>query len=244
MNKNVILFLHGGPGLSSSYFGKWFDSLKYKYDLYFYDQIYQDKGLGVMHTLYLQLLETVEKLKEKYTDIILYCHSWSNLILLKSVQYNKNILNYFKKIIFSNPSSICWEKFSEFSNKLFNRVPSDSLTQIEHIEDSVKLMYAVLPYYVGNVSNVPDLYFDKYDTSAYDLVEKELINFDFTQECSYLDSSICYSIYCENDIEKVDDSQSLANQTQMFLFKKAGHFPFAEYNDSYIQFLLKNILDN
>lgn len=243
MNKksSVILFLHGGPGLDSSYLKSWFDDLRDDYDLYFYNQDYESHGNGILYNLYIQLLNHVNKLRSEYNDIILFCHSWSNIILLKSIEYDPNIIENFSKVIFANPSSICWDKFQEFGDKLFSRIPPNQAEQIMQCKTGLEIMKLALPYYVGNPNKVPLIHFETYDDMAFEKVSEELENFDLSAYCNKLSSDYCFTIYCENDIENIDDSMCLANNSKVFMFNKAGHFPFAEYNQEYMN-LLKDIL--
>ncbi len=242
MKNKVIVFMHGGPGLTSSYLYNWFDSLKNDYDLHFYNQEYADRGLGIMYSLSEQLKSELFQLKDTYSEIILLCHSWANLILLNSIRLDHEILKKVSKIIFSNPSSLKWESFNEFGSKLIKRIPENKVNSIISTTDGIEYMNKLLPYYVGDPNKVPPIVFDKYDMEAYDLVESELKGFNFTSECRLLNQDFCYSIYCDNDIETIDDSRELAENTKSFRFPYAGHFPFAEFNKEFISLLREKIL--
>lgn len=240
---SVILFLHGGPGLDSSYLKGWFDSLSPDYNLYFYDQDYRNHNEGILYNLYLQLLEHVNNLQKTYQEIVLFCHSWSNIILLKSLEFDPFFLANFSKVIFVNPSSVCWEKFQAFADKLFSRIPSDVIANIMQCKTGLELIRSTLPYYVGCPNHVPPISFEVYDDDAFDKVALELENFDLSAQCNKLSPANSFTIYCENDIESIDDSLCLAENSTVFTFAKAGHFPFAEYNEEFIE-LLKNILND
>ncbi len=245
MKNSVILFLHGGPGLSSSYFGHCFDELKSTYDLFFYDQNYnKSDNDSILETLVDQFINIYIDMKSKYEEIVIYSHSWGDFILLKAAPIIQSSYNWekVKRIIISNPADLSWDKYEASGERLFDGASEEEINSIISCEDGIQMMNLALPYYVGDKYNIPSLEFDRYDLEAYEALEAEMMDYDLTDNVNSLPLSITSTIYCEKDFETKDGSMALANNTQVFLFQESGHFPFAEKNEPYIN-LIRNILE-
>lgn len=240
----AILFIHGGPGLSSSYFKGWFNDLEDNYDLIFYDQNYNiHKGLSITTALCRELKSKLLITSQQYDEIVVFAHSWGVYILLKSIEDMKG-QSYWKKInkfILTNPSDTDWANFCESGDKLFAKMSEEEMNKISSCVDGVELMKLAMPYYVGSISNVPDIEIDRYDMEAYDRISEEMEYYNVTDLVKLLPSDRTYTIYCENDFESITGSPELGQNTIVFHFSKAGHFPFAEYQEEYMK-LIKEIL--
>ena len=246
INKKIsIFFVHGGPGLSSSCFQGWFEPLEEKYDLIFYDQNYDvPNGISIIESLCRELRNKVLMTAQNYDEIIVYAHSWGVYLLLKSVE-NMMKQPYWKKIskfILSNPSDTNWNYFCESGNRLFARMPKEVINKISICNDGLNLMKMAMPYYVGDCNNVPEIRIDRYDMVAYERISEEMENYDVGKLTKLLPINRTYTIYCENDFENIAGSPELAENSIVIEFPKAGHFPFAEYQDAYMR-VLKEILD-
>lgn len=243
---SAIFFIHGGPGLSSSCFQGWFEQLKGKYDLIFYDQTYSvSKDISIIDSLCRELKNKIFIAAQKYNEIIVFVHSWGVYLFLKSIEsmikqpYWKKI----SKVILSNPSDTNWNYFGESGERLFAKMPQEIIERISACNDGLELMKMALPYYVGDSNNVPEIKIDRYDMEAYNRISEEMENYDVGELARLLPASRTYTIYCDNDFENVSGSPEIAENSVVIEFPKAGHFPFAEYQDAYMK-VLKKILDS
>ena len=243
--KTAIFFIHGGPGLSSSCFQGWFEQLEETYDLIFYDQNYDvPKGISIIESLCTELKNKVCDVAKKYDEIIVFAHSWGVYLLLKSVE-NMMKQAYWAKIskfILSNPSDTNWNYFCESGDRLFAKMPEEVINRVSICNDGLDLMKMAMPYYVGDCNNVPEIKIDRYDMVAYNRISEEMENYDVGELAKLLPNNRTYTIYCENDFENISGSPELAKNSVVIEFPKAGHFPFAECQDEYIN-VLKEILD-
>ena len=243
--KSAILFIHGGPGLSSSCFQGWFGQLEESYDLIFYDQNFDvPRGISIIESLCRELRNKVLITAQNHDEIIIFAHSWGVYLLLRSIE-NMMKQPFWKKIskfILSNPSDTNWHYFDESGERLLAKMPKDVIDMISSCDEGLKLMEMALPYYVGDSNNVPDIIIDRYDMAAYNRIIEEMENYDIGELAKLLPANRTYTIYCENDFESISGSPELANNSAVIEFPKAGHFPFAEYNDAYMS-VLTEILD-
>ena len=158
--KSAILFVHGGPGLSSSCFHGWFKQLEKTYDLIFYDQNYNvPNETSIIESLCKELRNQIYAAAQKYEEIVIFAHSWGVFLLLKSMQEIKKQPHCKKiiKYILSNPSDTNWNYFCESGDQLFAKMPKEIIKKISECHDGVELMGMAIPYYVGNSDNVPDI---------------------------------------------------------------------------------------
>lgn len=243
--KSAIFFIHGGPGLSSSCFQGWFGQLEETYDLIFYDQNFNVPcGVSLIESLCRELRNKVLITAQNHDEIIVFAHSWGVYLLLKSIEgmMKQPYWEKIGKFILSNPSDTNWNNFDESGEKLFAKMPEKVINMISTCDDGVKLMEMALLYYVGNSNNVPEIVIDRYDMIAYNRIMEEMENYDVGELARLLPANRTYTIYCENDFESISGSPELANNSVVIEFPKAGHFPFAEYQDEYMD-VLKEILD-
>ena len=240
-NNDAILFLHGGPGLDSSYLRSWFNSLTTTHNLVFYDQDYKKAEKSMIDHLCLQLITLLQSLSHDYESITVYAHSWGSYLFLNTLSKYDESQSMVNRVIFSNPSATSWKGFMESGDRLFSKMPQDILNEISSCSDGVKLMKIALPYYVGNANNVPEIPFAKYDLDAYSVAEKEMENYDISKLVGLLDSNKTFTIYCENDFEDISGSPEFNNFSKVIKFSDTGHFPFAERQADYID-LLRSIL--
>ena len=68
-------------------------------------------------------------------------------------------------------------------------------------------------------------------------ISEEMENYDVGELAKLLPNNRTYTIYCENDFENISGSPELAKNSVVIEFPKAGHFPFAECQDEYINVL-------
>ena len=241
---SAVLFVHGGPGLSSSYFKPWFDALTNKYDLLFYDQNYNiPENKTAIEALTEELYEKIHYAVSNYKKVVLFVHSWGVFVML-NVFYNyagAEILDKLDKIILSNPSDSNWAEFCNSGDKLFAKMSQEEMNAISACSNGVQLMKLAMPYYVGSTEHVPNIAIDRYDMVAYDRISSEMEGYDIGYMVDSLPLGKVYTIYCENDFEQPIGSPELYNKTKVFSFKSAGHFPFAEYPQEYFD-LLRGIL--
>ena len=243
--KSAIFFVHGGPGLSSSYFQGWFEQLEQRYDLVYYNQNYDvPNEKSIIESLCRELRNKIFIATQKYDEIIVYAHSWGVYLLLKSVKIMVKQAYWAKisKFILSNPSDTNWNNFCESGNRLFAKMPEEVINKISICNDGVDLMKMAMPYYVGDCNDVPEIKIDRYDMVAYDRISEEMKNYDVGKMTKLLPTNRTYTIYCENDFENISGSPELMENSVVIEFPKAGHFPFAEYQDAYMR-VLKEILE-
>lgn len=236
MEKDSIIFVHGGPGMDSSYMKNWFKPLEEKYNLCFYDQDYSLSSNGYMTTLTLQLKNVVEKQKGQ-GQIYIFCHSWGSHVLLSALGEFRQLTSIIDKIVLSNPSATTWNKFNESGERLFSKIPNSIYEKIVSTSDGRKIMEMALPFYVMHSDKTPSMDFGYYDTVVYNNVSAEIENFDITQYSYLLKKIKSYSIYCEGDFEIVDGSKDIYANTQSIRFEQAGHFPFAERNKEFLELI-------
>ena len=244
-NVPVIVFIHGGPGLSSSYFRGWFDYLQDSYDLFFYDQDYSKcKPGNAIDTLADELSEKISILAQEYNSIVLYAHSWGTFLLLKSILKIRQGIAWdkIKKIILSNPADLNWDSYQESGNHLFDDMSAEEIEEITNCTDGLKMMQIALPYYVADRVNVPEIVISKYDLAAYDMIDAEMKDYDISGLVNYLPLENTHTIYCEFDFEKRSGSRRLAEMTISHEFANSGHFPFAEQPQRY-SLLINSILN-
>lgn len=242
--KSVIIFIHGGPGLSSSYLKGWFDYLKPSYDLFFYDQDFSKLAFGkAISTLSDELTEKINILAQKYNEIVVFAHSWGTFLFISSIGKIREYKAWskIKKVILSNPADLDWMHYQDSGNHLFDDMPENELDMLSECTDGLKMMRLALPYYVADHMNVPEIEIDKYDLEAYDLIDKEMENYNITDLVDLLPLENTHTIYCEFDFEKKAGSKKLAEKTVTHDFNGSGHFPFAEQPERY-SWLIKGIL--
>ena len=88
MNNSAILFIHGGPGLSSSYFRGWFTDLEKTFDLLFYDQNYDiPNDANAIEFLTSELIKKLHDIVKKYNRVVIFAHSWGVFLVLQA--FNK-----------------------------------------------------------------------------------------------------------------------------------------------------------
>lgn len=241
-NNNAILFIHGGPGLDSSYFDGYFFPLSDKYDLIFYDQDFGLDSENMTLSLCKQLYGKIEDLLKNYKDVVIYTHSWGSYLLLemmKLLDKENKLLGNVKKVIISNPTATTWSGFNESGDRLFGKMPDEIINKISNCTDGIKLIEMALPYYTGNLETVPEIKFRKYDMDAYNKLTSEMENYNISNVALLLDSSKTYVIYCANDFEDKTGSPELASKCICVSFEGAGHFPFAEKQKKYIELILR-----
>ena len=246
VKNSAIFFIHGGPGLSSSYFQGWFDQFTATHDLIFYDQTYDvPTGVSIIESLCKELRNKMLLMTQQYDDIVVFAHSWGVYLLLKSISdiKNKPYWNKISKFILSNPSDTNWKRFNESGDRLFAKMPENAMRKISECSDGIDLMKVALPYYVGDCNNVPDINIDRYDMVAYERISGEMENYDIGSLVKLLPKYRTYSIYCENDFETEEGSPELTENSIVINFPKAGHFPFAENQEEFMK-IVKKILDN
>ena len=101
-----LIFLHGGPGESESYFLYKMHSITQNYNLIYYDQ----RGAGKtqiknkssendikIETLLIDLKQTIEYVKEKYKSkyIILLGHSWGSVLGIEFIKKFPNLVSAY-----------------------------------------------------------------------------------------------------------------------------------------------------
>ncbi len=240
MNNSAILFIHGGPGLSSSYFRGWFTDLEKTFDLLFYDQNYDiPNDANAIEFLTSELLKKLHDVVKKYDRVVIFAHSWGVFLVLQAFNKNDATFSFKKieKIIFSNPSDSNWDEFCNSGDKLFAKMPNEEIDKISKCTNGIELMKLAMPYYVGSTANVPNIEIDRYDMAAYDRISAEMVGYDVTHIIQKLPKDKVYTIYCENDFEQISGSPEFLQYSNVYNFSNAGHFPFAEYPQKYIKLL-------
>jgi len=243
-NDSVIVFVHGGPGLSSSYFKEWFEYLRPSYDLFFYDQDYSKCSSGnAIEVLSNELVGKTVELAKYYSNIVFFAHSWGTFLLLSSIKRicSQVQCSKIRTIILSNPADLDWTNYQDSGNHLFDDMSESEIEKLSSCTDGLKIMQLALPYYVANHNNVPPIVIDKYDLAAYGLIDDEMRDYNIRELVDYLPLDRTHTIYCEFDFEKKEGSKELAEKTITHEFPGAGHFPFAEQPVNYAS-LIKGIL--
>lgn len=242
MNNSAIFFVHGGPGLSSSYFSGWFTEIEKNFDLLFYDQNYDIPiNVNAIDFLVDELLSKLCSVVKKYEHTIVYAHSWGVFLTLQAFNRNDSsgLFNKIEKYIFSNPSDSNWESFCCSGDKLFERMSTKKINEISKCTNGIQLMNLALPYYLGNCKFVPNIIIDRYDTEAYERISAEMDGYDISAIIKKLPKEKTYTIYCDNDFEQTVGSPEFLQHSKVYYFPKAGHFPFAEYPEGYMELLYK-----
>lgn len=232
MNKKNLLLIHGGPGLDDSYFFPFLSPLEEFYNLISYRIGSRCKDYS-LDSLVHELENVINKIDGDNLNVL--AHSFASVILLNS---KDKVLNRFSNLILSNWIyntewiDIFHKKYPEAAETEGNSLKEDMLKQVDYYFCDINLGTKVL----NQISFSDEIYqqslacYEHLDLSL--RVEKHLNK--ITSVCSEFDK-IVPSEY----ISMITNRLNIKN----YLIPNAGHFPFAEQPEIYLN-NLKHIINN
>jgi proline iminopeptidase len=243
-----LVFLHGGPGMSSSYLMDSLSSLKEKYKLVFFDQLGCGKS-DIPPTLSIDSL--VESSAEVINNLVnvpnyyVISHSWSSFLIMDMLD-KKLLKKQPLKIAFCNPAPFDTQNFNNIGAKLFGRIPEKDVKEIEKLEllatdlAGEDLMKIALPYYSGRNDDLPNLKME-YRIPTYNSIVNSQSTFDFTKAVKKIIKD-CYFVFGDTDYITIDDFNGIidANSENYFVLK-GGHFSFDDDKIHFISIIKKII---
>lgn len=252
----VLVVLHGGPGLNHSYFKPHLDGLHKKFKVVYYDQRACGQSAipspdSISMDFFSNDIEAIRK-ELKVEKISLLAHSWASVL---AVYYAKNFPDRIHKIILSNPAPLSkeyekematfiqkhtsqqdsLERTSILSKKEFNSVTFEKLFRISFRASAYKASA------IENLQlNIPEN-FVLAQQALFTGLGPDLAQYNFyTDVQSFKFPALI--IHGEADgipmtsITKLKDSIS---KSTVVVFEKSGHFPFIEETTLYSKTLSK-----
>lgn len=254
-----LIIVHGGPVLDHSYLLPHLGALAEDYQLIFYDQRAAGRSSIEVDLATMSLegfVEDIEILRRQLDldKINLLGHSWGGLIAMNYALKHDDKLNH---LILSNsmaPSTIDWQEESiavaqkttkEDQNKL-NNLTSSGLLRTEDpssaIEEMMMLSYRAHMFDKANMDKLKlfipkdfmlrsQLYVSlNPDLASYDLYA-ELINVKTPTLIIFGQIEPAVSLHAKRMAASFSDAE-------LYVVKGAGHFPFVEENDVYLDKLI------
>ncbi len=259
-NGHVLITIHGGPGMNSSYFSPYLDTLAQNYKLVYYDQ----RGCGKSYVnkdyvaTFDKYVNDLEKLRQKNSNkkITLLAHSFGVVIALKyMLKYPGNIKNavlvsgYARK----HPEQYKYFKIPESIVKRINKIKDSNLSQREKSK-KISILKTVIYFHKKEFR---DYNFIKKLISPIDFkknIFRDLVysddfnNFDARRKLKEKDLNLPVLIIVgKHDIVTPPFlSKELAlcfNKSTLKIFKNSAHFPFIEQRQKFIR-TVTNFLKN
>lgn len=227
-----IIFIHGGPGMDSSYFGSYFEELSQKYNLVFYNQLYNEKQPPKLSDLLKQLRQAVMDHKPCYV----LAHSWGGFLILKAIAENIITKDDLEGIILIAPMSLTRERLKSASASLKDRLSSEHKQRLETIWQTDDFMKAgrdflgmVTPYY--HYDRAFELqYSGIFHYHTWQALNKETGDYDVSNIVNVLPKHLI--IYGSADYLQPEPEYSKEN---IHIINEAGHYPFAEKQKETLQ---------
>ncbi len=238
--KELLVVVNGGPGLSSSYLRESLLALTDAYKVIFYEQLGCGSNDMPAHDITADL--TVDQLERITRDIpdprhaTLLGHSWgSTLILLCHEKYG--ILSRFTRLILFNPAPLTRSGTTDVGERLFGRLSPSAKEGILKLlddeptdENGRQIMELAREGYCSPNRPLPEINFE-YRRKVYEAVDTSLGDFSLTHIA--IPKSIEMTlVYGSDDYIPTSATEAL----QPFAKRKeiipdSGHFPFSESPD-------------
>ncbi len=259
----VLLVIHGGPGLNHSYFKPHLEQLATKFKVIYYDQrACGQSAIPAVDSLSLSFfindIEAIRKLSGA-KKVNLLAHSWGALL---AVQYGMKYPEKINKMILSNPVAL---------NLEYQKASMDMLQSKTTKQDSIDraVIIASNSFKYKNVSSVDSLmqivfrasFFDRSKSTAlklnlptnyfkatnslYQGLGKDLQAYDFYQDVKSFSFPVLIIAGSADNIPiaAIHRIQENIPKSKLVMFDKSGHFPFIEepskFNAVVISFLKK-----
>jgi len=227
----LIIFIHGGPGMSSAYLRTSLKGLSEHYRLLFFDQL----GCGLsdlppdfnISTVTESAAELINHHAAEEKEYYVFAHSWGAYLFMRFI--NGHMLGLApEKIIFCNPAPLSSEVYDKAMRSLVSKMPRETLLDIDKMakrgtnKDGAALLRAALPYYCGRQENLPALDFE-YSLSSHKRIMAGMETYDFNKDFSSI-SDRSYFIFGSTDFIRPEDFQGVRNSFVL----NGGHYVFEE----------------
>ena len=242
---DVLVVLHGGPGLNHSYFKPHLDGLHKKFNVVYYDQRACGQSAApdadsISLEFFINDIEALRKELEVHKISIL-AHSWASIL---AVNYALKYPDRINKLILSNPAPLSKAYEKEMSVFIQEHTSSaDSLNRasiisnkdftLKNFEKLFKISFRASAYNPDNMErlqlNLPENFL-RAQQALFTGLGKDLTQYNFYSELKKFQFPVLI-IQGKADgipmasITKLKDSIS---KSTVVVFEKSGHFPFIE----------------
>lgn len=251
-----LVFVHGGPLLGHSYLLPHLEELAEDYQLIFYDQRAAGRSSPevVDSTMTLDgFADDIELIRQKLDlgKINLLAHSWGGLIAMKyAMKYDENL----DHLILSNsiaPNTLdnmedeiaIGKKMAKEDRDRLDKLTSSGLLRTEDPSEAIKEMmmisYRVHMFDVNNIDKldfyIPKDFFVRSETYAW--MSYDMNSYNFNEKLNEV-STPTLVLYGESEtaVDLFADrmAESFMN-SELYVVKGSGHFPFIESKTDYIE---------
>lgn len=246
-----VIFLHGGPGLDSSYLLPQMKKLAKKYQVVFYDQRGSGKSLPIklitgFYTLN-QFVADLERLRQtlRFNQIILVGHSWGGIL---AIAYAIKYPSHLRGLVLMNSIPSTSEGFKAYSEEIEKRIlpvlnsidatvksPAFIRGDVQAFKRYCELVFKPTLYNIKDISKI-SLNFSA--TTAKNQIKIEKIfsrqllekEYDFRPQLKELHTP---TLVIHGDVDPIPlwTAQQTADSiphAKLLVIKNSGHFSYAE----------------
>ncbi len=247
-NGTPVLFIHGGPGLGSTYLEKHFEELNQDFRIIHYDQRNSGRSKLTMDSTKISLdefLKDIDALRQFYNceQLALISHSWGGLI---AMQYALQYPHRVSHLILINSVTANSDINAQANTRLVNSFSTDDLearTQImrtaafrnENPLAYEELMLIGFSYQFSNRNFVRELKLGLPDdfgkkSSQLRYLSQDLGTFNFTDDLQQLTvpTMMLYGLDDPLTSFAINNLAPAIPNTTVQVIDHAGHFPFIE----------------
>lgn len=250
-----ILIVHGGPGLNHSYFLPHLISLAHEHQLIFIDQRACGKSSGTLDSTQMTLdwlVKDMEAIRRELRlgKISILAHSWGGLLgLLYVIRYPENV----GALIMSNAVSPKAGEYDHQINKIINSryTKADSALRLQTLKSSAFAHGDIEAYKLLFKLSFKQSFYNKLYVDSLNLVlppdflqkqkvllfmSRELSAYDFYPQLKKIQcrTLIIHGDYDAIPVELSKKLHQSIRRSKIVVIKHAGHFPFIEQHQVFI----------
>lgn len=249
----AIVVLHGGPGLSHSYFKPHLNDLEKNFRVIYYDQRASGQSsIPSPDSISLQfLVDDLEHIRKEFKidKLNILAHSWGAVL---ATHYALKYPNNIRKLVLSNPAFLSREYDKEAGEITKRKTTKEDSTQrasimaagmnmnARQIEELLKIGFRTSAYNRKNIDklnlNIPET-FQKANRALFGgLMKDEDMKKNLYDSLSQLTFPVLI-IHGAADVLPMSSIRRLEKNlplNELIILDKSGHFPFVEEQENYL----------
>ncbi len=240
-----ILTVHGGPGMSYSYFFPGLNGITEHYRVLYYEQLPPrgKKSPGVTAADQVgELVDVISTISDSHGSVRLLAHSWGTYLALEALKETSTAVSH---VVFINAIGLTWDRFVAAGGRLVDRVNPEDLPIVEALEaegseeSGVALMERVGYAYLSPANaGMPLPHFDRYSPAINATIVASIEGFDHRSAYDWTCNTEIRYVWGADDYLSAADCAELAVHGESFVIDGCGHFPFDEQPDALTAVLL------
>ena len=236
MEREKVILVHGGPGLSFDYLKAPFEFLSDRFSLSFHQQSLKDwNSTESVIDFLCRDLDFFCQSQSPEKPFHLIAHSWGALLVYSALK--TGFLKKLDRCLLVSPIGLTKKDFDASGERLFSKVSESDMEVLEKYQaadDGAGFMSAATKYYVASGTNDINLGITKYSFDEYEKTIDALPDYDFSQVSIFSNfAGRILSIYGDNDIETPSEMAEIVPGVSTEIIPRCGHFAFAERPDEF-----------